>query len=191
MSKPMAKNVQKKILRLLSARADIDYSCSAFKMFEGSDNPTIRYHALLAMVVSYCRPFTENFGLGNLKCEFPDYADIPLEDAQIRHQRMMDLRNKFLSHSSIEGAKVILLAPGAIDRRAQKVGRDYSWNIAKRGFIRREISVWLFELVDALRVKLDEEIGKTLRKVDPRQFDASGRLWLETPADDFKWTKNN
>ena len=187
----MAKNVRNKLLRLISARADIDYSCSAFKLFDSSENPIIEYHALLAMVVCYCRPFTENFGLGNLKCEIPECADIPLKDAQIRHQRMMDLRNKFMSHSSIEGTKVVLLAPGATDPGTYKVARGHSWNIAKREFIRREFAVWLFELVDALRVRLDEDIERTLLEVDPRKFDASGCFWLETPADDFKWTKNN
>jgi hypothetical protein len=86
---------QKRLLRLISARADVRYSQNAYRMLEAAQDPDLRYCAFLTMVVSYGRPFTSNNGIGSLLCEFPDYPQFSISDAAIRHQRMMDLRNKF------------------------------------------------------------------------------------------------
>ena len=98
MAKEIPRASQKRLLRLISARADIQYSQAAYHAFRGSEEPSLRYSTFLAMVISYMRPFTENHGLGRLQCEFPDYPDFDLPEAGVRHQRMIDLRNKFLGH---------------------------------------------------------------------------------------------
>ena len=90
------------------------FASEAFHLFMATDNEGARYHFFLSMVLAYCRPFTENNGIGSLQCEYPSFPNFSDTDMNLRHQRMIDLRNKFLGHSSIEGTKVYLLAPGAV-----------------------------------------------------------------------------
>src|SRR3974390_2144789 len=93
---------QKRLLRLISARTDMQYASDAFQRFKTTADEGARYHLFLAMVIAYCRPFTENYGIGSLLCEYPSFPDFADADMSLRHKRLMDLRNKFLGHSSIE-----------------------------------------------------------------------------------------
>jgi len=140
------------------------------------------------MVISYMRPFTENQGIGRLQCEFPDYPDFDLPEAGSRHQRMVDLRNKFLGHSSLEGTKVVVLAPGATDPGTGEIVSKYSCNVAKNEFLRIEFVDWLHELVDSLECKLNDAIEHALHEIGPAYLNPSEARFLETLADDFKWT---
>jgi hypothetical protein len=83
MAKEIPRASQKRLLRLISARADIQYSQAAYHAFRSTAEPSLRYSTFLAMVISYMRPFTENCGLGRLQCEFPDYPDFDLPEAAI------------------------------------------------------------------------------------------------------------
>jgi len=44
------------------------------------------------MVLAYCRPFTMNEGIGSLRGEYPAFPDFSDADMNLRHKRMMDLR---------------------------------------------------------------------------------------------------
>ena len=94
------------------------------------------------MVIAYGRPFTENHGIGSLRCEYPSFPDFPDADMNLRHQRMMDLRNKLLGDSSIEGIKVWLLAPGAVSP-ASGPDTAVGYRLRRRevGFYRAKICV--------------------------------------------------
>lgn len=188
MAKEIPRSSQKRLLRLMSARADVRYSQTAYRMFEATPDPDLRYCAFLTMVVSYCRPFTSNNGIGSLLCEFPDYPQFSLSDSTIRHQRMMDLRNKFLSHSSLEGTRVVVLAPNATDPGTGSPVSDYSWNVAKNEFLHPEYAPWLHALVDALEALLDTSIDAVMREIGPAYLDAGEARYLETLADTFSWT---
>ncbi len=188
MAKDIPRSSQKRLLRLISARADVRYSQTAYRMFEASSDPDIRYCAFLTMVVSYGRPFTSNNGIGSLLCEFPDYPQFSLSDSAVRHQRMMDLRNKFLSHSSLEGTRVVVLAPNATDPGTGSTVSDYSWNVAKNEFLHPEFAPWLHAIVDALERLLDSSIETVMQEIGPAYLDSGEARYLETLADSFTWT---
>src|SRR5438445_12104838 len=100
---------QKRLLRLISAHVDMGYAMEACQVLQHAHSTPADYSLFLSMVVCYCRPFTESRGIGSLLCEYPDYPDWPDSEMNVRHQRMMDIGNKFLGHSSIEGSSEFLL----------------------------------------------------------------------------------
>lgn len=180
---------QKKLLRLISARADMEYALKAYAKYKMSADGDERYSHFLTFVVSYCRPFTENSGLGNLDVEFPTYPqELNLDQASLRHQRMLDLRNKFLSHSSLEGSKVVLLAPDAIDPGTGMTVGGYKWNIAKREFLDECFTDWLVEIARTLTAKLDAMVEAFVAEVGLRHLDPAEVRYLDTPVDSFQWT---
>src|SRR5260221_6621342 len=122
---------QKRLLRLISARIDMQYASDAFLRYRDSRDDATRSHFFLGMVVAYCRPFTENYGLGSLYCQYKSFPDFADADMNLRHQRMLDLSNQFLGHSSIEGTKVWLLAPGAESPASGEKAVGYGYAAAK------------------------------------------------------------
>lgn len=178
-----------KLLRLISARADVDYAMRAYKRIKAARSDEDRYDNFLSFVVSYYRPFTENSGIGNLTVEFPNYPqELGLDQADMRHQRMKNLRNKFLSHSSLEGTKVVLLAPGATDPGTGSTVSNYSWNVGKREFLDQRYADWLVEIVEALRSKLDELIDSLVQELGKKVLDPGEARLIDTPVDNFRWT---
>ena len=167
----------------------MNYARDAYDRLSACKDAGARYDHFLALVVSYCRPFTENSGLGNLEVEFPDYPEeLDLDDAELRHSRMMDLRNKFLSHSSLEGTKVVLLSPGAVDPGTGDTVDSYHWNIARREFLEQQYADWLVEIVDALSEKLTGLIDSEAERLGQRCLDSGELREIDTPADDFTWS---
>ena len=190
MSTPIPVSSQKRLLRLISARTDMKYASDAFRRFmEVSDEGT-KDHLFLAMVVAYCRPFTENYGIGSLLCEYPGFPDFADADMNLRHKRFMDLRNKFLSHSSIEGTKVHLLAPGAISPASGGTAVGYGYAVEKlvfseeRGFVSE-----LHDLVVELSRRLDEDIRVVAREVGSNYLHNGEVYQLDTGKKPFEWTK--
>ncbi len=104
-----------KLLRLVSAREDMGRSLEAFGVLQSLNDPThpAFYPAALSMAVCYGRPFLESHGLGRLQVDFPDYPDFSDPEMNLRHHRLIDLRNKFMARSSCEGTKVLILPPGS------------------------------------------------------------------------------
>jgi hypothetical protein len=189
MSRDIPPRQQKKLLRLISARADMDYSLKAYQGLKFAASRQDQYDRFLSFVVSYCRPFTENEGLGNLLVEFPEYPrELNIDQGDVRHQRMMDLRHKFLSHSGIHGTKIVLLAPNALDPGVKRIVNKYSCNVARREFLDIRFADWLVEIVKSLAVKLDEMIQELLDDVGPRYLGSGEVRYLPTPADEFEWT---
>jgi hypothetical protein len=187
MARRIPKSKQKSLLRLISAKADVDYAVNAYEQFKAIEVKVLRYNLFLAMVVAYCRPFTANDGLGSLKVELPDWPDIGLSDARMRHDRMMILRNNFLSHSSIEGSKVVLLAPGATNPKSGEKVDGYRYEVAKLEFVREEYADWLIELINALGTRLDAMIADLVEELGPKYLKDGEEQWLDTG--EFKWDK--
>jgi hypothetical protein len=167
-AKSIPKSSRTRLLRLISARADLNYATEAFNVLSAAGLKPLRYHLLVSAVIAYCRPFTESEGVGSLRCEYPDYPDFEDVEMKVRHQRMMDIRNKFLGHSSIHGTRALLLAPGAKDPATGEIVAVHHYAVAKREFLRPEFIEWLTPVVDALadRVSADlraacVEIGRT------------------------------
>src|SRR5437773_2631184 len=116
---------QKRLLRLISARADMEYSTESFRLFQAASGTAADYHFFLSMVVCYCRPFTQSHGIGSILCEYPDYPDFPDREMNTRHQRMMDIRHNFSSHSSIEGTRAYFLAPQSLHPDTKKIQKIF------------------------------------------------------------------
>ena len=189
MPRDIPKKMRTRLLRLISARADMQYARDAYDRLSAHPSGATRYDLFLSFVVSYCRPFTENSGLGSLSVEFPDFPeDLELAEADVRHRRMMELRNKFLSHSSLEGTKVVLLSPGAVDPGSGRTVESFHWNIAKREFLDQRYADWLVQIVDSLRNKLTEIIECETTTLGKRYLGVGECREIPTPAEDFTWS---
>ena len=165
------------------------YASDAFRRFMATTEEEARYHFLTSMVLGYCRPFTENHGLGSLRCEYPAYPDFPDAEMNLRHQRMLDLRNKFLGHSSVEGTRAWLLAPGAMNPATKEVVTEYGHAIAKLEFPDPRYAMWLHQVVDALARRLDADVKVVAREIGSTHVRAGERYELDTGSRPFEWTK--
>lgn len=191
MPRPIPKSSRKRLLRLVSARADVDYAKESYQLFQATDSEPARYHLFLSMVVCYCRPFTESSGIGSLRCEYPDYPDFADPLMNVRHQRMLYIRHKFLGHSSIDGSQVLLLAPGSQHPASGENVTTYHYAIAKRQFARPEYAGWLFELVSALATRLDADLRAVCHELGSRYVARGTTYEIDTGRDDFSWTVPN
>ena len=174
-------------MRLISARADLEYARDAFDLFLNSEFRNHQYHALLSFIISYARPFTESSGIGSLLCEYPDYPDTPDEHVNKAHERIIALRNNFFGHSSIHGSQVVILAPGAIDPGTGRTPDNYSYNIAKREFIDLKHALWLKSAMDALMVRITKDLDITLSEVAPKYLSHGDTAYLDTGHEQFSW----
>jgi len=105
---------EKKLIRLISAYADIKNSIRAGEsLIEGVPEDFFE-DIFLSFVMSYWRPFTENQGVGCIVCDYPNYPTFGDSEMSVRHSRMMDLRNKFLAHSSAEGTRIFVIPPNVL-----------------------------------------------------------------------------
>src|SRR5947207_671888 len=102
-------NQQKKLIRLISAFSDMSASVRAANLLLAGVPDEVYEHLFLAMVVAYGRPFTENYGVGRIQCDYPHYPEPIDAEMPERHNRLLDLRNKFLAHSSAEGTRIEII----------------------------------------------------------------------------------
>lgn len=150
-------------------------------------NP-LHYHLFVSAVVAYCRPFTENKGIGSLRCEYPDYPDFADAEMNARHQRMMDIRNEFLGHSSLYGTRGLLLAPGARNPSDGKVVPSYHYAVAKRQFLHHEFIQWLTPIVDALANRISADLSAVCAEIGGAYLTSGEVFELDKTYEDFIWT---
>ena len=161
----------------------------AFQRFMAVNDDDARHHFFLSMVIAYGRPFTENHGIGSLRCEYPSFPDFPDADMNLRHQRMMDLRNKLLGHSSIEGTKVWLLAPGAVSPANGDTAVGYGYAVAKLDFTEIGFVSELHDIVNALTRRLDDDIRAVSKEIGSKYLKNGETCLLDTGKKPFEWTK--
>jgi hypothetical protein len=143
------------------------------------------YHVALSMVVCYARPFTENFGAGSLLVEYPNFPDFPDEQLNVRHRRLWDLRNKFMSHSSCEGRKLMILPPGSEDPSTHILVDCLDHVVGEREFPDIRFFDWLKDVVFALKARLDEDVRTRLQEIAGH---LSAPDEMDTGYDSFSWT---
>lgn len=195
MAAEIPKTSRTRLLRLISARCDLDWATEAFNLLIGTftdplalNLEPLRYHLFVSLVVAYCRPFTESEGIGSLRCEYPDYPDFPDVEMNARHQRMIDIRNKFLGHSSVHGMRAFLLAPGAQNPATGEIIESYHYAVAKRTFLRREFVEWLAPVIDALAGRISADLKAACADVGGAYL-APGEIFeLDKRHEDFTWT---
>jgi len=183
--------IEKKFLRFASARADIHYARQAYQLIQQCSFEKITFHLFTSMVISYCRPFTENMGVGTLSVEYPDYPDYNDSEMNLRHSRMMDLRNKFLSHSSVEGTKLRIIPPKVNNPQNQLKRTGWDYNIGKRHFVQprqRVLIDWIAPICDALGERLDKKIHELLPKIGGQHGITDRIFEIDTGAELFQWT---
>jgi len=191
---PALSRIEKQFLRLASARADVFYARQAYDLIRQCPFEEITLHLFTSMVVSYCRPFTENHGLGNLLVEFPAYPDYEDAMMNLRHSRMMDVRHKFLSHSSVEGTKLVLIPPGVLNSLNQVKRDNWDYNIGKRQFVQpsqRSFIDWIAPVCDALGMRLDKKVHELLPLIGDQHGIADRAFEIDTGAESFQWTIPN
>lgn len=182
------KSSQNRLLRLISARADMEYASEAFRFFQAASGASAGYHLLLSMVVCYCRPFTQSRGIGSILCEYPGYPDYADAEMNIRHQRMMDIRHNFSSHSSIQGTRAFLVAPHSRHPATGDICTDFGYAVAKRRFEHPQFAPWLYELVERFADRLEADIRVVAKEVGSSYLAHGDTYELDTGGDDFAWT---
>lgn len=177
----------KKLLRLISARYDMCDGLEAYAAFTELVGTAAGEYAFFAMTVAYGRPFTNNHGLGPIKCEFPTYPDFEDPDMNLRHQRLLDLRNKFMAHSSLEGTRVIVVPPGIPDPGTLVVRDHFEYYLGKRTFFEPAFAAWLVEVIRAFKARLDSAVRAQL-EIEFGKETFSTPVELGTGWEGFKWT---
>jgi len=179
---------QKRFLRLVSAHADMGYAMEAYQVLQHAYSTPADYSLFLSVVVCYCSQFTQSRGIGSLLCEYPDYPDWSDPEMNLRHQRMMDIRNNFLGHSCIEGSSVFLLSPGSNHPATGDTMTMHYYAVAKRHFLHPEYTPWLYQLVDALFRRLDGDIRAVAKEIGATYLKDTETYKLDTGTDSFAWT---
>jgi hypothetical protein len=188
MAKSIPKASRTRLLRLITARADLDYATEAYHLLQGIELPPLRYHVFVSLVLAYCRPFTESEGIGSIRCEYPAFPDFEDPEMNDRHQRMLDIRNKFLGHSSIHGTKALLLAPGARSPANGEIVSSYCYAVAKRQFLRPEFIQWLAPVIDALADRVSCDLKAACKEVGSTYLSSEEVFELDKTHEDFTWS---
>ena len=145
-------------------------------------------HFFFAMVVAYGRPFFESHGVGPIKCEYPKYPDFTDSDMNLRHQRLIDMRNKFLAHSSAEGTRVMVIPPGLPNPLTGIAQSQFDHNIGKRTFLDPRYALWLIDVIYAFKGRLDADVRKQLETEFGKEA-FTEPFEIETGWEEFKWTE--
>lgn len=175
-----------KLLRLVSARLDISQSIEAYNILRTLDPAdSLFYHIAVSMAVSYGRPFFENNGVGRLLEEYPKFPDFADAEMNLRHHRLIDLRNKFMAHSSCEGTKVMILPPGSKNPVSGEVVDRHDHLVGKRSFGDVRFYDWLKDVAFELKTRLDGDVRKRLAEIGAHLEEP---VEMETDYDVFKWT---
>jgi hypothetical protein len=180
-------SASKKLLRLVSARYDMAHAMEAYGHYKATLGTPAAEHFFFAMVVAYGRPFFESHGLGQIRCEYPNYPDFAEPNMNLRHHRLLDVRNKFLAHSNAEGTRVIIIPPKIVNPLTGIAQSYFDHNVGKRTFLDPRYVDWLKDVVYAFKGLLDVDVRKQLEAefgtaVFTQPFE------IETGWEDFKWT---
>ena len=178
----------KKLVRLIAAISDMEQSIDAASaLLAGA--PTVLFdHLFLSMVVSYGRPFTENKGVGCIMVDYPDYPEFLDEEMVLRHRRLVDLRNKFLAHSSSEGVRVQVIPPGISNPLTSKSNATFDFNVGRRKFPDLQYVKWLLELPLAFKKVLHADILRVLKERYGPEKPLNAPFEILTGYEAFKWT---
>lgn len=177
----------KRLLRLISARCDMASAIEAYGHFMTCPSAPAGEFFFFSMLIAYGRPFTESYKLGRIQTEYPNYPDFSDSELNLRHQRMIDLRNKFLAHSSAEGLRVMVVPPGILNPVTSETSKGFDHNVGKRVFLDPRYAEWLIDVAVAFKGRLDQDVQNQLG-VEFASLSSSEIFELETAWNDFKWT---
>lgn len=178
----------RKLLSLLAATRDVIIALEAYERFKVAPQGSLEAEYTFAnMVIAYARPFLKSHGLGaTIKTEFPGYPDFTDKEMNVRHRRFIDIRNKFVAHSSTEGVAII------VHPRMDPVtgcAVSFSYALGRRTFLQPQFADWLVEVIFKFRERLDISL-KTQMKIEFEKLGITEPFEIETGLTDFEWTKN-
>lgn len=174
------------LLRLASARLDMTYSLTAYSALKSLRPDSTEFYLLaVSMTVCYGRPFTENKGIGSLLVEYPGFPDFADEELNIRHHRLIDLRNKFMAHNSCEGTKLLVIPPQSRNPITNEMVDRYDHLVGKRSFGDIRFYDWLKDVIVELKGRLDRDVRSRLQEIAGK---LSAPDEMETGYDSFSWT---
>lgn len=179
---------RKKLVRLISALSDMNDSIDAADLLIGGAPDGLYPHFFLSMVVAYGRPFFENYGVGRIQCDYPSYPDFGDSEMPVRHTRLIDLRNKFVAHSSAEGTRVQIIPPGVSNPLEVPLKSTFDFNIGKRTFSDIRYVEWLRIAPMAFKTRLHQDIRNLLAESFEDDAGLSAVFELPTGHENFKWT---
>jgi hypothetical protein len=140
------------------------------------------------MVVAYGRPFTENYGVGQILYDYPDYpANIGDGDMLLRHSRLIDLRHKFLAHSSVEGTRVQIIPPGVANPLETPAKSTFDFVVGKRRFLDVRYVEWLRVAPESFKNRLHADIVHLLVELFGDDRELKVPFELPTGHENFKW----
>ncbi len=186
---PSQSKLEKKLLRLVSAWFDISYSVQAGQLLLNGVPNEIYGHLFTSFVISYGRPFFESHRVGKILCDYPDYPRFGDADMPTRHQRMLDLRNKFIAHSSSEGTRVQIVPPGIVDPFNSRTRNEFGFNVGKRVFPEIQFVEWLIELPKHFKKQLETDIQILLAQCYSTRSNLNSVFELQTGHEDFAWNE--
>jgi hypothetical protein len=177
-----------KLVRLISAIADMSESVRAAELLMAGAPDELYQHFFVSMVVAYGRPFTENYGVGRIQCDYPTYPDFGDSEMPVRHARLLDLRNKFLAHSSAEGTRVQIIPPGVPNPLGLPPRPEFDFNVGKRTFQDVRYVEWLRIAPATFKGRLHSDIIQLLSDSFSGDPGLTAPFELRTGHEGFQWT---
>lgn len=184
---PATSKQRKKLVRLISALSDMAESIDAADLLIGGASEALYQHFFMSMVVAYGRPFFENYGVGRIQCDYPTYPDLGDSEMPKRHARLLDLRNKFLAHSSAEGTRVQIIPPGVANPLGVPPKPTFDFNIGKRRFQEIRYVEWLRVAPATFKSRLHSDITQLLGEVFGGDSGLDAPFELPTGHENFEW----
>ncbi len=185
---PATSKQQRKLVRLIGAVADMAESVDAADLLIKGVPEKLYQHVFVSMVVAYCRPFTQNYGVGRIQCDYPTYPDFGDSDMTLRHTRLFDLRNKVLAHSSAEGTRVQIIPPDVANPIRVTAKSSFDFNIGKRTFGDVRYIEWLRVAPATFKRQLYADISELLVKAFGNDPGLDAAFELPTGHEKFQWT---
>ena len=81
---------------------------------------------------------------------------------QNRHTRLLDLRNKFIAHSSAEGTRVQIIPPGVRNPLGMPAKPAFDFNVGKRAFQDVRYVEWLRVAPATFKSRLHSDLSHLL-----------------------------
>ena len=178
---------EKKLIRFISAYADIKNSIRTGELLMSGAPDEIFEDIFLSFVLSYGRPFKESQGVGCIICDYPNYPTFGDSEMPVRHSRMIDLRDKFLAHSSAEGTRILVTPPNVSPPFGGAISPYYRLDIGKREFGDVRYVEWLLELPKGFYFQLQTDITSQLQKMFGSGRGLIQAFELPTGHENFQW----
>lgn len=120
--------------------------------------------------------------------QFPTYPDFGDTEMPVRHSRLLDLRHKFLAHSSAEGTRVQIIPSGITNPFGVAPKSTFDFKIGKRTFRDIGYVAWLRVAPVTFKSRLHSDISQLLAESFGGDSELDAPFELPTGHESFQWT---